>query len=328
MSPRPLVIAHRGASGHRPEHGQAAYRLAIELGADAIEPDIVPTRDGVLVLRHENEISGTTDVSERSEFADRRTTKQIEGKEVAGWFTEDFTWAELATLTVRERLPHLRPLSAAHDGEGGIQRLSDLLRLLDDAPREVGLVAEVKHAQHFEALGLPLDELVAAELAEHGWADDSRLTVESFEQTVLWQLRDRGVGGSLVWLVEKAGSAADQVARLGSAAPTYADQLDETSLTALVEAGLHGVSFDKAMLLHPSGETRPELVDRAHAVGLDVFAWTLRIENAFLAKGNRQAGGKEAEGDWESEFADLMALGLDGVFADQPERAVAVRAGL
>jgi glycerophosphoryl diester phosphodiesterase len=307
MSPRPLVIAHRGASGHRPEHGEAAYRLAIDLEADAIEPDIVPTRDGVLVLRHENEISGTTDVSERSEFADRRTTKQIEGKEVAGWFTEDFTWAELATLTVRERLPHLRPLSAAHDGEGGIQRLSDLLRLLDDAPREVGLVAEVKHAQHFESLGLPLDELVAAELAEHGWADDPRLTVESFEQTVLGQLRERGVGGRRARLL---------------------DEPDEASLTALVEAGLHGVSFDKAMLLHPSGETRPELVDRAHAAGLDVFAWTLRIENAFLAKGNRQAGGKEAEGDWESEFADLMALGLDGVFADHPERAVAVRAGL
>jgi len=328
MSPRPLVIAHRGASGHRPEHGEAAYRLAIELGADAIEPDIVPTRDGVLVLRHENEISGTTDVADRPEFADRRTTKQIEGKEAVGWFTEDFTWDELATLTVRERLPHLRPLSAAHDGEGGIQRLSDLLRLLDDAPREVGLVAELKHAHHFASLGLPLDELVADELARHGWAGDARLTVESFEQTVLWQLRDRGVAGRLVWLVERAGSAADQVARLGSAAPTYADQLDEASLAGLAEAGLHGVSLNKALLLRASGETRPEIVDRAHAAGLDVFTWTLRVENAFLATANRQAGGDAAEGDWESEFADLMTLGLDGVFADQPERAVAVRDGL
>ena len=324
----PLVIAHRGASGYRPEHGEAAYRLAVELGADAIEPDLVATRDGVLVLRHENEVSGTTDVADRPEFADRRTTKEIEGRVVEGWFTEDFTWPELSTLRVRERLPQLRPGSAAHDGEGRVQRLSDLLAILDGADRPVGLVAEVKHATWFASIGLPLDELVAAELAAAGWTDDPRLTVESFEQTVLGQLRERGVGGRQVYLLEKAGVAADLVARDGSAATPYVDQLDEASLAGFAAAGLHGVSLDKSTLVAPDGTTESRVVDRAHAAGLEVFTWTLRIENHFLAKANRQAGGKAATGDYESEFQALMELGVDGVFADQPDLAIAVRDGL
>src|SRR5690554_494359 len=132
-----LVIAHRGASGHRPEHTRVAYELAIELGAGAIEPDIVPSRDGVLVLRHENEISGTTDVADRAEFADRRTTKEFLGQRITGWFTEDFTWAELCTLRARERLPQLRPGSAAFDDTEPILRLEDLLGILENAPREL-----------------------------------------------------------------------------------------------------------------------------------------------------------------------------------------------
>ena len=175
--PVPLVIGHRGASGYRPEHTRSAYELAIALGADAVEPDLVASRDGVLVLRHENEISGTTDVADRPEFADRRTTKRIEGADVTGWFTEDLTWAELSTLTVRERLPELRPRSAEHDGTGGMLRLSDLLRFLDAADRPVGLVAEIKHAAYFESIGLPLDALVADELQAAGWAGDERLTI-------------------------------------------------------------------------------------------------------------------------------------------------------
>ena len=328
VSTSPLVIAHRGASGYRPEHGEAAYRLAVELGADAIEPDLVATRDGVLVLRHENEVSGTTDVADLPEFAGKRTRKEIEGRVVEGWFTEDFTWAELSTLRVRERLPQLRPASASHDGEGRVQRLSDLLGLLDGADRPVGLVAEVKHASYFASIGLPLDELVAAELSAAGWSDDPRLTVESFEQTVLGQLRDRGVGGRHVYLLEKKGAAADLVARDGSAAVEYVDQLDEASLAGFAAAGLHGVSLDKSTLVRPDGTTEARVVDRAHAAGLEVFTWTLRIENAFLAKANRQAGGKAATGDYESEFQSLMELGVDGVFADQPDLAIAVRDGL
>lgn len=328
VTPVPLVIAHRGASGYRPEHSEAAYRLAVELGADAIEPDIVASRDGVLVLRHENEISGTTDVADRPEFADRRTTKRIEGADVTGWFTEDLTWAELSTLTVRERLPELRPRSAEHDGTGRMLRLSDLLRLLDAADRPVGLVAEIKHAAYFESIGLPLDALVADELRAAGWAGDERLTIESFERTVLDQVRARGVGARYVYLLEKRGAAADLVASLGSAAPTYAEQLDEASLAGLAADGLHGISLDKTTLIDADGTTDPRVVDRAHAAGLQVFAWTLRAENAFLSKAHRGPGGRAAQGHHADEFRALMALGLDGVFADQPELAIAVRDAL
>ncbi|WP_423922275.1 glycerophosphodiester phosphodiesterase family protein [Frigoribacterium sp. 2-23] len=328
MTPAPLVIAHRGASGYRPEHSLSAYRLALELGADAIEPDLVSSRDGVLVLRHENEISGTTDVASRAEFADRRTTKTIEGASQTGWFTEDFTWAELSTLRVRERLPAVRPGSAAFDGEEPMLRLDDLLALLDDAPRPVGLVAEIKHASYFESIGLPLDELTAAALSSAGWASDDRLTIESFEQTVLEQVSARGVGGRLVYLVEKSGAAADQIARSGSAAVSYADQIGAAGLAGLASSGLHGISLDKSMLIDAHGVGHGEVVDTAHAAGLDVFTWTLRAENAFLAKANRTAGGKEARGDWRAEFATIMGLGVDGVFADQPELAMEARRAL
>src|SRR5690606_870568 len=157
-----LVIAHRGASGYRPEHSRAAYELAVAMGADAVEPDIVPTRDGALVLRHENEISGTTAVAEHPAFASRRATKTIDAVALTGWFTEDVTWAELSTLRVHERLPKLRGASTTFDGADGILRLSDLLGLLDAAGRKVGLVAEIKHAAYFDSIGLPLDELFAA----------------------------------------------------------------------------------------------------------------------------------------------------------------------
>nr|WP_121371898.1 glycerophosphodiester phosphodiesterase family protein [Frondihabitans australicus] len=329
MNPRPLVIAHRGACGHRPEHGADAYRLALELGADAIEPDIVATRDGVLILRHENEIGGTTDVADHVSFADRRTTKTIDGVEVTGWFTEDFTWAELSTLRIRERLPKLRPLSAAHDGEGRIQRLADLLSLLDTdaargrlaadgSPAPVGLVAEIKHATYFKSIGLPLDQLFAQELSEAGWTNDSRLTIESFEQTVLGRLRGLGVGGRLVYLIEAEGAAADLVARDGSAALLYGEQVSPEGLAALAGA-VDGISVAKKMLVTSKGVAQPGLVEDAHAVGLDVFTWTLRPENRFLSKALRSGGGKAEFGRWRTEFARIIGTGVDGVFADFPD---------
>ena len=327
VTARPLVVAHRGASGHRPEHSEAAYRLAVELGADAIEPDLVPTRDGVLVLRHENEVSGTTDVADRADLAHLRTTRVVDGHEVTGWFTEDMTWAEVSTLRTRERLPELRPASAAHDGEGRVLRLEDLLRVLDDAPRPVGLVAEVKHATHFAAVGLPLDELLADVLRSRGWAHDPRLTVESFERTVLDEVRARDVGGRLVQLVEASGAPADEVARHGSAAPTYADMVSEASLAAMAAEGLAGVSVAKRTLLDDDGRPEARVVEAAHAAGLEVWAWTLRSENAFLARTHRLPGGRAAAGDWRREFRTLIDLGLDGVFADHPELALEVRDG-
>jgi len=328
VTTNPLVIAHRGACGHRPEHGADAYRLAVELGADAIEPDIVSTRDGVLILRHENEISGTTDVADHASFADRRTTKRIDGVEVTGWFTEDFTWAELSTLRIRERLPELRPESAGHDGEGRIQRLSDLLALLDSetvARRGVALVAEIKHATHFESIGLPLDELFAQELTDAGWSNDERLVVESFEQTVLGRIRERGVGGRLVYLMEADGAAFDLVARHGTAATSYAEQRRPESLARLT-GELDGISVPKELLVGHSAQAN--LVGSAHEAGLDVFTWTLRPENRFLSSAFRSGEGESAFGDWRGEFSRILRTGVDGVFADFPELALEALRGI
>lgn len=326
------VIAHRGASGHRPEHSRSAYELAVGLGADAIEPDLVPTRDGVLVLRHENEVSGTTDVADRPEFAHLRTTKTVDGQSVTGWFTEDFTWDELRTLRVRERLPRLRPASAAHDGEDGVLRLEDLLAILDAAPRPVGLVAEVKHAHFFEQAGFPMAQLLDDTLGDAGWRGDDRLTIESFEKTVLRQLGARGTGGRLVYLQEARGSAADEVAAHGSAAPSWASERTDAALAGFA-AEFHGISVDVKTLMagvdsvavDDPRPVRSVIVERAHAAGLAVYTWTLRPENRFLPAPLRRGGDVAAHGDWERWFTSVVRTGVDGVFADHPDLAVRAR---
>ncbi|MBX0301059.1 glycerophosphodiester phosphodiesterase [Cryobacterium sp. 1639] len=333
---KPLVIGHRGASGYRPEHTDAAYSLAFTLGADAIEPDIVATKDGVLVVRHENEISGTTDVATRAEFADRRTEKVIDGIALTGWFTEDFTWAELATLRSRERLPLLRSMSASFDGLFPILRLRDVFRLVDriEAPldRELGVVAELKHAAYFESIGLPLDDLFATEVNEAGWnAGDGRLTIESFEPTVLDQVRARGIFGRRVFLLEATGAPADLVARFGEDASSYADFLTELALYKLGRQ-FDGISVPKSLILRTDADgvtdRASDLVDHAHAAGLEIFTWTLRPENRFLAPTFRVGTRKADFGNWQAEFCTIMDSGIDGVFADQPDLAVFVRDGM
>ena len=319
---RPLVVAHRGASGYRPEHSEEAYRLAARLGADAIEPDVVATKDGVLVLRHENEISGTTDVATRPEFASRRATKEIDGQQLTGWFTEDFTWDELSQLAARERLPRIRQASATFDGQLGILRLRDLLDILDETG--LGMVREVKHATYFQSIGLPLDDLIASELRDRGWASTpERLVIESFEQDVLRRLRARDVAGRSVYLIEHGGSPADAVASLGSAAPTYASQRTDAGLADIAAQGFDGISVDKKVLLHEGrdGVRVTDLVDRAHAAGLQVFAWTLRPENRFLAKAHRRGPLASHWGAWMQEWDLLIGAGLDGIFADHPDLA-------
>jgi len=321
---RPWVIGHRGASGYRPEHTRAAYELAFALGVDAVEPDIVATRDGVLVLRHENEISGTTDVARRPEFADRRTTKQFADVSATGWFTEDFTWEELATLRAVERVPSLRPGSATFDGRYPILRLDELIELVHDASaryaRPIGLVAEIKHAAYFDSVGLPLGELVAEALA----AFRGPLVVESFEETVLGEVRQRGLGAKLVYLLEGKGTAPDLALRLGASAPDYSTQLSDEGLTDLA-GRVDGVSVDKGRLLKPDPRAGVELVDRAHRAGLEVYTWTLRPENKFLTAPFRTTTGAREWGDWRGEFDAVLATGLDGVFADEPDLAIAAR---
>ncbi|WP_223691746.1 glycerophosphodiester phosphodiesterase family protein [Leifsonia poae] len=340
----PLVIGHRGASGYRPEHTRAAYELAFALGADAVEPDLVATKDGVLVLRHENEISGTTDVATHPEFADRRTTKEIDGARLTGWFTEDFTWAELATLRARERLAGVRQASSTFDGRYPILRMRDLFDIVDRASQDVarllGIVAELKHATYFESIGLPLDELFSAELAEAGWADNPELVVESFEKTVLGQLYRRGHRGRRVYLLEAAGAPADRVAALGSAAPAYSDDLTAMGLYALASAApadrVDGISVETSLLLPtkrvPAAPDDDEalafdLVDSAHSAGLGVYCWTLRPENAFLPPEFRVGELTSAWGDWAEMYSAVLRSGVDGVFADHPDLAVAVRDG-
>jgi glycerophosphoryl diester phosphodiesterase len=333
ITARPLVIAHRGASGYRPEHTRSAYELAFALGADAVEPDIVATRDGVLVLRHENEISGTTDVAQHPEFTDRRSTKVIDGTELTGWFTEDFTWAELSTLRATERIPAVRQASSSFDGTEGILRLADLLDIIDAAAastgRELVLVAEIKHATYFASIGLPLDELFAD--AVRDWATPQNLVVECFEQDVLMRIRAHGIPGRLVFLAEAKGAPADLVAAHGAAARTYADHLAPAGLARLA-GEVDGVSVSRKLLLrHDLAKNAvgvTDLVDRAHAAGLLVFCWTLRAENKFLARNNRVRGDARDFGNWRQEFELILSSGVDGVFADQPDLAVAVRDAL
>lgn len=338
MTPaRPLIIGHRGAPGYRPEHTRSSYELAFALGADAVEPDIVATKDGVLVLRHENEITGTTDVAIRPEFAALRTTKVVDGRELTGWFTEDFTWQQLSTLRSKERIPDLRRSSASFDGTSGILRLRDLLDIIDAASersgRQLGLVTEIKHATYFEQAGLPLDALLASELAGSAFADGTGLIIEAFEQTVLRRLAARGVRARYVYLLEKKGKPYDQVAVLGRKASSYADTLTDAGLDALAAGSngfrVDGISVDKAMLFAgaPAGQTN-DLVDRAHARGLSVFTWTLRPENAFLSAPFRRAGKPSDHGNWEGEFARILESGIDGVFCDQPDLGVAARDAL
>jgi glycerophosphoryl diester phosphodiesterase len=330
--PTTLVIGHRGASGYRPEHTRAAYELAFALGADAVEPDIVATKDGVLVLRHENEISGTTDVADHPEFADRSATKRIDGVSLTGWFTEDFTWAELSTLRAVERLPQLRQHSSSFDGMQPILRLRDLLDLLDEVRdrtgRAIQLVAEIKHPTYFASIGLPLDELIAAELER--WNSPDRLIVECFEQGVLTQLQERGVEARYVYLLESRGSAPDQVARFGRRALPYSAQLTASGLARLAHE-VDGVSVDKATLLDAGkdGTVRvTDLVSRAHDAGLSVFTWTLRPENRFLTPAHRTGTMPRDWGDWRREFGLILGTGIDGIFVDHPDLGVAARDGL
>jgi glycerophosphoryl diester phosphodiesterase len=318
----PLVIGHRGAPGYRPEHSRSSYELALAMGVDAVEPDVVATKDGVLVVRHENEISGTTDVADHPEFADRKTTKRVDGQALTGWFTEDFTWAELSTLRVRERLPEVRLSSASFDGSQAILRLVDVLDIVREGSvehgREIGVVLEVKHATYFASIGMELAPLIERDLRAAGWADgELPLIVESFESTVLGQLRERGIPASYIYLIEASGRPYDLLVAQGKQAATYKATVTPQGLDDLV-GRVDGISVDKKMLL-ARGNT---IVPDAHARGLTVFTWTCRPENGFLSPEFRASGGRGAYGDYEAEWGVIARTGVDGVFVDHPDLGV------
>ncbi|MEV7798735.1 glycerophosphodiester phosphodiesterase family protein [Microbacterium foliorum] len=318
----PLVIGHRGAPGYRPEHSRSSYELALAMGVDAVEPDVVATKDGVLIVRHENEISGTTDVAEHPEFADRKTTKRVDGQALTGWFTEDFTWDELATLRSRERLPEVRPSSATFNGSQAILRLTDVLDIVRDGSiehgREIGVVLEVKHATYFASIGLDLAPLIERDLRAAGWADgELPLIIECFESTILGELRARGIAASYIYLIEASGRPYDLLVAQGKQALTYKATVTPQGLDGLV-GQVDGISVNKRMLLTPGNS----IVADAHARGLTVFTWTCRPENAFLSAEFRGAGGKSAYGDYEAEWGAIARTGVDGVFVDHPDLGV------
>ena len=320
---RPYIVAHRGASGYRPEHTLEAYRLAIAMGADFIEPDLVVTADGVLVARHENELSTSTDVASRPEFAGRRTTKDVAGHIVTGWFVEDFTAAELATLRARERLPELRQRNVLYDCRSPIPTFAEVVELARAESqrlcRPVGVYPETKLAGYFANLGLAHDDPLLADLAAAG--PDVPVFIQSFEPSSLRRLAER-VDVPLVQLVDVAGGPHD----VEAAGRTYADLVTPSGLAGV--AGYADVIGAHKSLLIPRGPDgrlgEPSaLADRARAAGLAVHAWTFRNENAFLPAEHRRGTDNGEFGDAFAEYEAFLRLGVDGLFTDFPDTALA-----
>jgi glycerophosphoryl diester phosphodiesterase len=324
---RPLVFGHRGASGYRPEHTLGSYLLAIRLGADYIEPDLVSTKDGVLVARHENEISGTTDVAEHPEFADRLTTKTIDGQSVTGWFTEDFTLRELKTLRAVERLPDVRPDNTRYDGRYRVPTLRQVLELVERQTeitgREIGVAPETKHPSYFDSIGLSLEEPLLRALRRAGLdRRNAPVVVQSFEVSNIRQLAFRSRVG-IVQLIGGSGAPYDFVT---SGNPrTYADMATRAGLRRISRYA-DWIGPDKNVLIPRDANgflmEPTDVVDDAHDVGLLVVPYTFRDENLFLPADFRVGTDPTAKGDAFGEYEAYFDLGVDGVFADFPDTAL------
>jgi glycerophosphoryl diester phosphodiesterase len=321
-----IVIAHRGASALRPEHTLEAYAKAIEDGADWIEPDLVSTKDGMLVARHENEISGTTDVATHPEFASRKTTKSIDGERVSGWFTEDFTLAELKTLRARERLPELR--STAYDGQFQIATFDEIVALAAAASakrgRLIGLAPEIKHPTHFAGLGLAMEDRLLAALAAHPHTRTAPVMIQSFEIANLRALRMKIERGSNITLLQLLGRPNEKpYDMVASRTPTdYGAMMHAEGLREIATyANAIGIAYrDLEPVVSSDGRARSRLADEAKAAGLQVVAYTFRPENYFLQGDYRGEGGDAARHEAGSvrHIRDHVALGLDAFFTDDP----------
>ncbi len=319
----PIVIGHRGASGYRPEHTLAAYELAIEQCADYIEPDLVSTSDGVLVARHENEIGGTTDVEDHPEFADRRTTKSIDGSAITGWFTEDFTYAELSTLRAEERIPDLRPDNTDYDGQFAIPTLQEVIDLAQASEtcdgEPVGIYPETKHPTYFDSVGLSMEEPLVEALEANGYEDASdEVIVQSFEISNLREL-DGMTDVMLAQLMGCSGGPADQPGT------TYAQMATRAGMrTVATYADGVGLCKDLVIPRRADGSLgKPtRVVKDAHRAGLVAHAWTFRAENAFLPADFRSSDDPAEHGDLVAEVRAFLRTGLDGVFSDHPDLAV------
>jgi glycerophosphoryl diester phosphodiesterase len=309
-----LIIAHRGASAERPEHTLAAYELAIDQGADYIEPDLVATKDLVLVSRHENELSGTTDVASREEFEDRRRDKTVDGQKIAGWFAEDFTLAELRTLRAKERIPSLRPANARFDGLYQVPTLAEIVKLVRAKEaatgRRIGIYPELKHPEFLlQDSGIDMVDLLLREFRQLGVTPGDPVFIQSFEIAPLQRLKQRGPGFKLVQLVAPIGGPADEPAM------RYAEMVTPTGLAEVAKYA-DAVGAHIGLVLTPEG-TPTSLVADARAAGLAVHAWTVRPENDFLPAMLRTGDDPKGRGCGDVQLAALLkAAGVAGVFSD------------
>ncbi|NEU83346.1 glycerophosphodiester phosphodiesterase [Nostoc sp. UIC 10630] len=321
----PIIIAHRGASGYRPEHTLAAYELAIALGADYIEPDLVSTKDGVLIARHENEISETTDVANHAEFTYRRTTKIIDGESKTGWFTEDFTLAEVKTLRAKERIGQLRSQNTAYDGLFEIPTLQEIIDLVKrksaEINRAIGIYPETKHPTYFKSIGLALEPPLLATLTANGYEGaNAPIFIQSFEMSNLQDLSTK-TDLPLVQLLNYSGKPNDFV--VSGDERTYADLVTASGLREIAKYA-QAVGIHKSLLVprDSSGKLQSptSLVTDAHTAGLLVHAWTFRNEDCFLPL--------DFQGNPQGEYELFFSLGVDGVFSDYPDTASTVKENL
>ncbi|MEV8089909.1 glycerophosphodiester phosphodiesterase [Streptomyces nigra] len=330
--PKPTIIGHRGASGYRPEHTLGSYQLALDMGADIVEAgDLVPTRDGHLVCRHEPEIGGTTDVASRPEFAGRRRTKSLDGVATTGWFTEDFTLAELKTLRATERIPANRPHNTLYDGRWEIPTFEEVLDWQDEQTRrrgrQVWIYPELKHPTYFREQGLGLEERVAKVLRKHRKdRRDSPVILQSFEPTSVERM-NRLVDNPLVVLLSGADTRPWDFETTGDPR-TVADLITPAGLREIASyAQGIGPTLDLVIPKDAAGRlTEPTtLVRDAHKVGLLLHPYTMRNENPFLPADFRKGTDPDAYGDVFGAYRTYFATGIDGVFTDNPDTGLLAR---
>jgi glycerophosphoryl diester phosphodiesterase len=341
VKPVPIVIGHRGASGYVPEHTLTSYFIAIQDGADYVEPDLVMTKDGVLVARHENEIGGTTNVADHPEFASRRTTKVIDGHSITGWFTEDFTLAELKTLRARERIPDIRPSNTRFDGQFQIPTLEEILSLVrgveeqrdtlarqlgQPAPRHIGVYPETKHPTYFAGIGLAMEEPLVRTLERYGYKGrDGLAFIQSFEVGNLKAL-SKLTQLPLVQLIEDSGAPYDFVVKKDPR--TYADLITPAGL-AEIATYAQAIGPSKLLIIprrdNSSLGEPTALVANAHAHHLLVHPWTFRAENHFLPTPFRSGLPPSAFGDLQGELEAYLKTGIDGFFTDQADLGARAR---
>ena len=323
---RPIVIAHRGASGYQPEHTMEAYALAVRQGADYVEPDLVPTKDGKLLARHENNISETTNVADHREFSGRKTTKKIDGQSITGWFSEDFTLAELKTLRARGRNRN----SQAYNDQYQLVTFDELLQAVrgweKECGRTIGVYPETKHPSYFRSINRPVEETMLATLDRFGYRGaEAPVFIKSFEVGNLKRLKGM-TEFALVQLVDSEGAPQDWV-EAGSN-KTFADMVTPAGLSEIA-AYARAVSPHKSMLIQrqPDGSMGAQtgLIEAAHQAGLEVHSWTFRSENKYLPPALRRGSDPEADGNLSEEVSRFFEAGLDGVFSNHPDQAVTAR---